>query len=81
MARTSQTRRIVGSGEDAVARQAPAEVWSPSDLLAALKKPSPARKQELLREAGILDAKGKLAKKYRSWGDRVSRTMIAGNPK
>jgi hypothetical protein len=46
-------------------------------LLAALKKPSPTRKQELLRESGILDAKGKIAKKYRSWGNRVSRTAFS----
>jgi hypothetical protein len=28
----------------------------------------------MLREVGIIDAKGELAKKYRSWGTRVSRT-------
>lgn len=59
-----------------VGRPAPAEVWSPSYLMAALKKPSPARKQQLLREAGILDAAGKLSKMYRSGGNRVSRASF-----
>lgn len=47
---------------------------APSELAAAIRKPTLARKLELLREVGILDDKGKLAKKYRSWGTRVSRT-------
>jgi len=31
-------------------------------------------KVKMLRDVGILDVDGKLAKKYRSWGGRVSRT-------
>jgi hypothetical protein len=46
----------------------------PSELAAAIKTPTPARKAELLREAGIVDYKGKLTKKYRAWGAIVSRT-------
>jgi hypothetical protein len=41
----------------------------------ALMKPSLAEKLKMLRTAGILDSRGKLAKKYRSWGNRVSRTQ------
>ncbi len=57
-----------------VGRQAAAGAPAPSELAAAIRKPTLARKLELLREVGILDDKGKLAKKYRSWGTRVSRT-------
>ena len=57
-----------------IGRQAPPEVWTAEELLAALKKPSMAEKIKMLRSAGILDSRGKLAKKYRSWGNRVSRT-------
>jgi hypothetical protein len=55
--------------------QAPAGVWTPQELLDALRKPSLAEKVKMLREVGILDSRGKLAKKYRSWGNRVSRTQ------
>jgi hypothetical protein len=50
---------------------------APRELAAAIRRPTLARKLELLREVGILDDKGKLAKKYRSWGTRVSRTTGA----
>jgi hypothetical protein len=55
--------------------QAPPGVWTPQELRDAIKKPSLAEKVKMLREAGILDSRGKLAKKYRSWGNRVSRTQ------
>ena len=61
-----------------VGRQAAVGAWAPSELAAAIREPTLARKVELLREIGILDAKGKLAKKYRSWGSRVSRTDGGG---
>lgn len=54
--------------------QAPPGTWTPDELIAAVHRPSFERKLELLREAGIFDASGKLAQKYRSWGTRVSRT-------
>lgn len=41
-------------------------VWTPQELRDAFKKPSLAAKVKMLREAGILDSRGKLAKKYRS---------------
>jgi hypothetical protein len=55
VAKTSERRKAEGSGRSSVGRQAADAVWSPSELLEALKKPSRARKQELLREVGILD--------------------------
>jgi hypothetical protein len=68
MAKTSKrvTKRVV--------RPAAGVASAPSELAAAIRRPTLARKLELLREVGILDDKGKLAKKYRSWGTRVSRT-------
>lgn len=58
-----------------IGRQAAPEVWTPQELRDALTKPSLAEKLKMLRTAGILDSRGKLAKKYRSWGNRVSRTQ------
>ena len=78
MAKTSERRKPQGSVRNEIGRQAANEVWSPSELLEALKKPSRARKQELLREVGIIDARGKISKRYRSWGKRVSRTSFSG---
>jgi len=73
MAKTPERQKPQGVVRVDIGRQAPNEVWSPSELLEALKKPSRARKQELLREVGIIDARGKISKKYRDWGNRVSR--------
>jgi hypothetical protein len=78
MAKTSERRKAQESVRDDVGRQAANQVWSPSELLEALKKPSRARKQEILREVGIIDASGKISKRYRSWGNRVSRTSFSG---
>jgi hypothetical protein len=61
-----------------IGRQAAPGVWSPQELLDAIARPSREEKLEMLREVGILDATGKLASKYRSWGTRVSRTETAG---
>lgn len=71
MAKTSRKRRDARPEPDT---QAPPGTWTPDELIAAVHRPSAERKLELLREAGILDASGKLAQKYRSWGTRVSRT-------
>jgi hypothetical protein len=49
-------------------------VWSPKELLDAIRRPSREEKLKMLRDVGIIDAKGELAKKYRTWGTRVSRT-------
>lgn len=71
MAKTTRKRRAPRPEPDT---QAPPGTWTPDELIAAVHRPSFERKLELLREAGILDASGKLAQKYRSWGTRVSRT-------
>ena len=42
--------------------------------MTTVARPSREEKVKMLREVGIIDAKGELAKKYRSWGSRVSRT-------
>jgi hypothetical protein len=68
----AKTRKPRAKG---ISRQAPPEVWTPQELRDAISKPSLAEKIKLLREVGILDSRGKLAKKYRSWGNRVSRTQ------
>jgi hypothetical protein len=62
-------------GPKHIGPQAPRGVLTPQDMRDALKKPSLAEKLKMLRTAGILDSRGKLAKKYRSWGNRVSRTQ------
>ncbi|HSN99735.1 MAG TPA: hypothetical protein VLS89_15675 [Candidatus Nanopelagicales bacterium] len=54
--------------------QAPRGAWTPADLSAALHEGTIEEKIALLRTAGILNEKGELAPKYRSWGTRVSRT-------
>ena len=78
MAKTTERRKPQAFVRGDIGRQAANEVWCPSDLLEALKKPSKARKQELLREVGIIDARRKISKRYRSWGKRVSRTSFSG---
>jgi hypothetical protein len=57
-----------------VGPQAAPGTWSPEELLEAIGQPSRDEKLELLRTIGILDASGKLAKRYRSWESKVSRT-------
>lgn len=54
--------------------QAPPGTWTPADLSAALREGTIEEKVALLRTAGILNEKGELARKYQSWGSRVSRT-------
>jgi hypothetical protein len=57
--------------------QAPSGVWTPQVLLEALKGGTVEDKVAALRAAGILDAKGQLTKKYKTWGTKVSRTPEA----
>jgi hypothetical protein len=54
--------------------QAPPGVWTPKDLYAVLTSGTIDEKVALLQTAGILDERGELAKKYRSWGQKASRT-------
>jgi hypothetical protein len=54
----------------------PAEpvVWTVDALTQALNATSVDEDIALLKRAGILTKGGKLAKRYTSWGDKVSRT-------
>lgn len=45
--------------------------------MAALRSGTMEEKIEVLKEAGIVDANGKLARRYRSWGTKVTRTPDA----
>lgn len=56
--------------------QAPVGVWTPAELAAAIARGSIDDDIALLRTSGILDEKGELAKKYRTWGRKVSRTPM-----
>jgi hypothetical protein len=69
----AKTRSRAG-GANRVGPQAAPGTWTPEDLLRAIAEPSLDEKLALLRTVGILDASGKLAKRYRSWGSKVSRT-------
>jgi hypothetical protein len=60
--------------------QAPVDAWSPEQLSKALKRGSVKAKVDLLKRAGILNSKGKLARKYRSWGKKVVRTPESASP-
>ena len=75
MARTSKTSKKKVPA--ALGRQAPADAWSPEMLLSALKGGTDADKLEALKKAGILDANGKLTKRYENWGSKVTRTPEA----
>ncbi len=73
MARTAKPRRA----KEQAARpgpQAPPGVWTPQALAAALAPGTLEEEVALLRAAGILDERGELARKYRSWGGKASRT-------
>jgi hypothetical protein len=55
-------------------RQAPREVPSADELRAAIRAGTLEDKIQALREAGIIDRNGNLARKYRTWGNKPSRT-------
>jgi hypothetical protein len=54
--------------------QAPPGVWTPAALAAALAPGTLEEELAVLHAAGILDERGELAKTYRSWGRKASRT-------
>jgi hypothetical protein len=54
--------------------QAPSGTWSPDVLLGALRSGSLDDKVAALRAAEIIDAKGKITKKYKNWGSKITRT-------
>ena len=56
-------------------RQAPVGTWSPENLKQALSAGTTDEKVAMLTELGILTQDGKLAPRYKNWGDDVvSRT-------
>jgi hypothetical protein len=73
MAKTTNPKRTKGSSPRP-GPQAPPGVWTPKALSAALALGTLEEEVALLRAAGILDARGELAMKYRSWGNKASRT-------
>ncbi|HSN99736.1 MAG TPA: hypothetical protein VLS89_15680 [Candidatus Nanopelagicales bacterium] len=56
--------------------QAPRGTWTPAELSAAIRRGTLEEKVALLKKIGILDENGEVAEKYRSWGSKVSRTMV-----
>ncbi len=72
MARTGKKLRRRGAVTPGP--QAPEGVWTPDELMSALTSGTVAEKVALLSKFGILDKKGNLAKIYRTWGNKPSRT-------
>lgn len=54
--------------------QAPNEVWTPAQINAAIRRGSRKSKLLLLQKIGVLDKNGEPTAKYRSWGNKASRT-------
>jgi hypothetical protein len=55
---------------------APPQVWSPDALKAALKIAHGGDRIAAMKASGVLTKRGKLSKRYRSWGKKkVSVTM------
>jgi hypothetical protein len=57
-----------------VAEQAPADAYTPAALMAALRRGTMAEKIEVLKQAGIVDKRGKLTQRYTNWGKKITRT-------
>jgi hypothetical protein len=76
MARTSKNSKKKPS-QAVVGRQAPGEAWTPDQLLAAFDNRTEDQRIGALKAAGIIDANGKLAKLYKDWGKKVTRTPDA----
>lgn len=75
MARTKAKRAAARKAPEP-GPQAPPGTWTPAELMAAVQRGTIEEKVALLRKAGILDESGEVAEKYRSWGSKVSRTMV-----
>lgn len=73
-AKKASTRTRPAPKPDVAASSTKPLEWSTDALTRALNATSPAEDVELLKRAGILTKGGKLAKRYKSWGDKVSRT-------
>ena len=61
--------------------QSPSDTWSPNDLTEALTSGSIDQKRAAVRAAGIIDEDGKITKKYRNWGGKITRTSTTKNEK
>lgn len=62
-------------------RQASPRAWSPRELITAIQVGGTADDVAILKRVGIVDKSGKLARKYKSWGTKVSRTEpVADDP-
>ena len=77
MARTSRKKVAKEVAPPVVGRQAPTGAWTPDQLLSAFQDRTAEKRLDALRLAGIIDAKGRITKLYRSWGNKVTRTPDA----
>lgn len=75
MARTSKVKRASRTPVEP-GPQAPRGTWTPAELAAAIQRGTVEEDLALLKEVGILDENGEVAERYRSWGSKVSRTMV-----
>lgn len=62
-----------------VGEQAPVGTWTPASLMSALRSGSMDDKIDALKAAGIVDARGKIGRRYKNWGTKVTRTPDAGD--
>lgn len=51
--------------------------WTPAAIVSALKKARKGDRVAALKRSGILTKEGRLAKRFRIWGTKVSRTPQA----
>ena len=76
MAAMAKTRTQTSAN---VGQQAPVGIWTPASLMSALRSGSMEDKIDALKAAGIVDARGKLGRRYKNWGTKVTRTPDAGD--
>jgi hypothetical protein len=77
MAKTRKAKKAAMTStlrRSAAAPAAEQPEWTVEALTRALTATSVEEDIALLKRAGILTKEGKLAKRYTSWGDKVSRT-------
>lgn len=77
MAKTRKAKKAAMTSAPRRSAAAPATEqpeWTVEALTRALTATSVEEDIALLKRAGILTKEGKLAKRYTSWGDKVSRT-------
>lgn len=69
--------KIKKNGVPAPSQQAPKDVWSHEQMLAAIRRGTVEEDIEILKKAGILDKNGNVTKTYKDWGSKPSRTPNA----